>query len=178
MRIIAGRAKGIRLLSPSGWEIRPTLDRVRESVFNILTPRLENAHFLDLFAGTGANGIEAISRGAVSAVFVDDDRRALDIVRDNLARTRLAEHGICIRGCLPSDLETVRGSFDIIFADPPYAFAEYAALLEGIREHQLLVPDGALVLEHDRHNQPPETIERWHRFRQQRYGDTIVSFYT
>lgn len=178
MRIIAGRAKGIRLFSPKGLEIRPTLDRVRESLFNILSPRIEGSRFLDLFAGTGANGIEALSRGSSEAYFIDEDRQALDIVRQNLQATRLQEKAICVKGRLPEDLRMIQGAFDIIFADPPYAFAEYALLLETLLARQLVATDGILIVEHERRCILPENLGLLQRSRQQRYGDTILSFYT
>jgi 16S rRNA (guanine(966)-N(2))-methyltransferase RsmD len=177
MRIIAGRARGIHLVAPKGLEIRPTLDRVRESLFSILSPRLEGARFLDLFAGTGANGIEALSRGASAATFVDEDRRALDVVRDNLTRTRLESKAQVLKARLPQDLRLVDGLYDIIFADPPYAFADYAALIEGIAGRQLLTHDGLFILEHDRRCPVPETDAPWTRVREARYGDTVLSFY-
>ena len=101
MRIIAGTAKGARLESPIGNDIRPTLDRVRESLFNIIAPRLECGPFLDLFAGTGANGIEALSRGAAQADFIDRDPRPTALVEKNLDRTRLSDRASTCPGFVP-----------------------------------------------------------------------------
>ncbi len=178
MRIIAGQAKGRRLLSPpADWPIRPTLDRIRESLFNIVTPRLEGARFLDCFAGTGANGIEALSRGASQAVFVDSDARALRLVRENLTHTGLAGGGMCFKLTLPQDLGRIPGRFDIIFADPPYEFAEYEALLYGIQECGLLADQGWVVLEHHRRHAIPAHCGGLSRHRQSRYGEKRLSFY-
>jgi len=178
VRIIAGQARGRRLLGPpADWLIRPTLDRIRESLFNILAPRLEAARFLDCFAGTGANGIEALSRGAAQAVFVDADARALRLVRENLTHTGLAEGAMCFKLTLPQDLGRIPGRFDIIFADPPYEFTEYEALLQGIPEYGLLADDGVIVLEHHRRHEIPAQCGAFSRHRQSRYGEKRLSFY-
>jgi 16S rRNA (guanine(966)-N(2))-methyltransferase RsmD len=177
MRIIAGSAKGARLSSPADLPIRPTLDRVREALFSILMPHLENAHFLDLFAGTGANGIEALSRGAAQATFVDADLRALNLVRENLLHAKLERGAECLRLSLPKDLERLRGPYDIVFADPPYEFAAYPALLEGLDAHRLLAPDGVIVIEHGRLSMPPETAGGLNCYRRAHYGDAHLSFY-
>jgi len=178
MRVIAGQAKGIQLSPPpKELAIRPTLDRVREALFSILMPRLEGARFLDLFAGTGANGIEALSRGAARCTFVDSDARALKLVRGNLVRARLERGAECLKLALPKDLRALRGSFDIVFADPPYAFAEYEALLGGLQTYAVLAPEGVFILEHARRAAPPERVENLLRTRQAEYGDTVLSFY-
>ena len=101
MRVIAGTARGMRLAAPAGLRVRPTSDRVRESLFNIIAPRIEGARFLDLFAGTGANGIEALSRGAAFCSFVDQDARSLAVVRGNLEVTRLIARAQLHRCKLP-----------------------------------------------------------------------------
>lgn len=180
VRVIAGSARGIVLNTPRGHSIRPTLDRVREALFSILMPRLPGARFLDLFAGTGANGIEALSRGASSAVFVDQDPSALDLVAENLKRTRLAEHARLVRAELPKglgQLPALTAPCDIIFADPPYRFPQFEGLLEGLREHRLLGPDGILVVEHSREVNLPEAGSGFSRSRTTTYGGTSLSFY-
>lgn len=178
VRIIAGIAKGRKLHGPSaGWPIRPTLDRIRESLFNILAPRLEGVRFLDCFAGTGANGIEALSRGAAQAVFVDMDARALRLAHENLEHTGLADAAMCFKLALPEALERIPGQYDIIFADPPYEFAQYEALLLGIQQHDLLKPDGLLVVEHHRRHDLPEQCGGLTRRRQNHYGETRLSFF-
>lgn len=178
MRVIAGQAKGIQLSPPpKELAIRPTLDRVREALFSILMPRLEGARFLDLFAGTGANGIEALSRGAARCTFVDSDARALKLVRGNLVRAKLERGAECLKLILPKDLRALRASFDIVFADPPYAFSDYEALLSGLQTYSLLSPDGVFILEHTRRAAPPERVETLLRTRQADYGDTVLSFY-
>lgn len=178
LRVIAGTARGLRLASPSpGLPIRPTLDRVREAVFNILGPRLPQARFLDLFSGTGANGIEALSRGAAHACFVDGHSGALAIIRENLAHTRLDAQANCLYLRLPEELHRLSGPFDIIYADPPHTFPAYAALLQGMGERTLLTPEGILVLEHARRMALEEGYGALHRVRQASYGETAISFF-
>jgi len=176
MRIIAGSAKGTRLVTPKGGNIRPTLDRVREALFSILAPRLPSARFLDLFAGTGANGLEALSRGAAQTTFVDRERRALAIIEKNLQLARLSG-GLCLQLNLPQDLPRIAGRFDIVFADPPYDFPAYTELVRGVEEAKLLAKDGLLVLEHGRKSVLPEQSGELTRRRITEYGDTRLSFY-
>ena len=179
MRVIAGKARGIRLQAPKGQRVRPTLDRVRESLFNILGPRLPGARFLDLFAGTGANGIEALSRGAEHCAFVDDDVRSLRIIRANLETVRLAQAAEVFRYSLPSGLARVGAEpgYDIVFADPPYDFKKYDALLDGLSQHHLLQGGGIVVIEHDAQTALPDGCGPLRLDRQTRYGDTRLSFY-
>ena len=177
MRVIAGSARGIRLEAPPGQDIRPTLDRVREALFSILMPQLEDARFLDLFAGTGANGIEALSRGAAAATFVDRDRKALNIVRDNLLRARVAVHATCLQLELPRDLNRIPGAFDIVFADPAYDFSDYEAFITGVDDTGLIAEDGRLIIEHKRAMNLPESVGRLTRTRVAAYGQCALSFY-
>lgn len=151
MRVIAGEARGTRLAAPKGRTIRPTVDRVRESVFNVLAPRIEGARFLDLFAGTGANGIEALSRGAAEAVFVDVGRASARLVPDNLRRAKYASKGVFVYGNLPRDLPKLAkeiGQFSLVYADPPYDFEGYEKLLDRITSLDLVAPGAWIVLEH------------------------------
>ncbi len=178
MRVIAGSARGLGLKAPPGHEIRPTLDRVRESLFNILMPRIEGARFLDLFSGTGANGIEALSRGAQHAVFVERDRQALVCIRENLLHTRLAKDGEILVLDVPREMARIHGPFDIVFADPPYAFTHFPELLEKLVKQELIAPKGLLVIEHARQVALADTYPPLERYRQNRYGDTVLSFYT
>jgi 16S rRNA (guanine(966)-N(2))-methyltransferase RsmD len=177
MRVIAGKARGIRINAPVGREIRPTLDRVRESLFNIIGPQVGESRFLDLFAGTGAVGLEALSRGAERVTFVDSDVRALKTVRENLARTRMVGQVRCARLTLPREIAEIHGVFDLVFADPPYRFAEYGTLLEAIGDAPFLAPQALVVLEHRCDAEVPEEAGQLQRTRRKEYGDTILSFY-
>lgn len=182
MRIIAGTAKGAHLDSPSGNDIRPTLDRVRESLFNIIAPRVESGPFLDLFAGTGANGIEALSRGAIQADFVDSDPRAITLIEKNLARTHLSNSARLIRGALPSCLARLTGvrqekGYALVFADPPHTFTNFPGLLVEIANQGLLNENGLFVLEHDVDAEIGPLPGRLTLTREKRYGKTQLSFF-
>ncbi len=176
MRVIAGEARGARLSVPKGLNIRPTLDRVRESLFNILNPRIAETRFLDLYAGSGANGIEALSRGASHAVFIDTDIR---FVKENLQKTRLDARGNCVQARLPGGLAKLENlpPFDIIFADPPFKLVAFDHLLELIDRHQLLADGGLIVLEHASRLTLEERIGPFQRDRFRTYGETQLSFY-
>ena len=167
MRVVAGSARGRRLEAPAGSSTRPTADRVREATFNALGSlgALEDAVVLDLFAGSGALGIEALSRGAASATFVDDDGRALAVVRANLDATGLADRATVVRD------DGVRyaagaGPVDLALLDPPYAFTDeqWAALLVGLDAE-------VAVIESDREVPLPEP---WQVLRSKGYGSTVV----
>jgi 16S rRNA (guanine(966)-N(2))-methyltransferase RsmD len=176
MRIIAGKAKGMRLCAPKGMKVRPTLDRVRESLFNILGPRVSLSRFLDLYAGSGANGIEALSRGASCAVFVDKD---LQYIRPNLQKTRLDSLAVCVQATLPGGLEKLGNlpPFDIIYADPPFKMVDFAPLLTRIAQHALLAAGGVIVLEHASRLTLEERFGPFQRDRVRTYGETQLSFY-
>ncbi len=175
MRVVAGRFKGHRLSSPRGPSTRPTADRVREAIFNLLGP-LDGSRALDLYAGSGALGIEALSRGAASATLVDSDPRAIKAARDNLARLG-AEAGRATRSSVPAFLRAAarRGDqWDLAFCDPPYRLAhrlgpELAELLPAV-----LGPEARVVCESS-YRQPLEL--RLPLLTERRYGDTLVSVY-
>ncbi len=175
MRVIAGSAGGIRLLTVPGQATRPSLDRVRESVFAILTPRLQDALVLDLYAGTGALGLEALSRGAASCVFVESEEAALRVLRLNAERAGLADRAKLLRGRLPKALDRLTGEspFDLVLCDPPYAQAQWTALLLALAP--LLADDFVVVWEHARQDAPllPQT---YRLLRMTEYGQTRVSF--
>lgn len=177
MRIIAGTARGRKLLPPLGREIRPTADRVREALFNILMQRIEGSRFLDLFAGTGANGIEALSRGAAQAVFVEASPEGYQCIRSNLISTGLNMGGLVLKHRLPEEMDRIPGDYDIIFADPPYAGTDYGVLLAAIGERRLLRPEGILCLEHRRNVTVPDEVGALQCMRSRRYGDTALSQY-
>lgn len=179
MRVIAGTARGIRLEAPKGLDVRPTLDRVRESLFNILGARVPGGRFLDLFAGTGANGIEALSRGAAHAVFVENDPRALRVLRANLEHARLADHAQVHKGLLPAALDRLRGQapFDIIFADPPYNACDFKELFDAIERNRLLAAQGLLVVEHAARHPLPERLGSFQHSRTTRYGEAALFFF-
>jgi 16S rRNA (guanine966-N2)-methyltransferase len=178
MRVIAGSAGGVRLAAPTRG-VRPTMDRVKAAIFSSLGDAIVGARVLDLFAGTGALGIEALSRGAASVVFVEDDRQSSDLIEKNLAKTKLKGR---VRNQDVSDfLRQVSTSdkFQIIFADPPYEKTKhgesYTELLNNKNLPQLLEPEGIFVFE-KRTGEPLPEMPFWLVVRQKSYGATEVLF--
>jgi len=181
LRIVSGAAKGCRLKAPKGLDIRPTTDRVREALFNILGPRVAGAHFLDLFAGSGANAIEALSRGAKTAIMVDGSAAAIACIEENLAKARLADRGCPIRMQLPRGLKRLARlgiRYDLIFADPPYGYSEMEALLETIVAESLLADSGLLIVEHASGGPELLEIEGLTLGRVEKYGRNALSFFS
>ena len=180
MRIITGSAKGKRLKAPQGLKTRPTTDRVKESLFSIIQEFLPHARILDLFAGTGNLGLEALSRGASCALFVDQAQECSRLIRDNAAYTNLLDRCSIWRtqayeALLRCQKENL--SFDIIFCDPPYNQGYPAHILRFVDENPALLPNGLLILEHSRHELLPENLRRLELRRQEQYGETVISFY-
>jgi 16S rRNA (guanine966-N2)-methyltransferase len=183
LRIIAGRFRGRKLKSPPSRQTRPTSDRLRETLFDILAPGIEGARFLDLCAGTGAVGIEALSRGAVHVTFVDQSRKMCGLIESNLAALNddADSHEIVVSEALDYVRRLVqKGSpaFEFVFFDPPYA-ALYEALLGAVGEHasQMLAADGILIVEHYKKNSLPPEFNQLTRYRELKQGDSILSFY-
>ena len=177
MHVIAGSAKGRRLLTPKDQSIRPTSGRVKEALFSILSAHVPHARFLDLFAGTGAIGIEALSRGAAHAVFVEPAQASLTLLRQNLTRCGMtAQAEIVARPA--AEFLTRSGDvprFDVIFADPPYESPPPEDVLSSIAGSAILDANSVVVLEHASAASVPEQIGRLVRTRQYRYGDTALS---
>lgn len=178
LRIIAGALRGRRLATVPGLRTRPTADRTRESIFNILGNRVLNAQVLDLFAGTGAYGIEALSRGAAAAVFVEIARQALKVLHGNVAACGLEALTRVIRWDAGRDLSGVAagfGPFDLVFMDPPYHAGLVAPALQHLAAARCLAPNATIVVEHD--DQEPVTAAAPYILDdRRRYGKTVVSF--
>lgn len=179
MRVIGGTARGRRLRVPAGHDVRPTGDRVREALFSILEPDLHGAVVLDGYAGSGALGIEALSRGAAHAVLVERDRRAATAIRENLAATGLGERA----RLHPADVRRFAraprgGPFDLVLLDPPYAepLAGLVALLEDLRAAGGLTPGARIVVERDRRDPDLDApLPGWlAREGPRTYGDTVL----
>jgi 16S rRNA (guanine966-N2)-methyltransferase len=176
MRIISGSLKGRRLKTPAWDGLRPTSDRLRETLFNILVPRVAGARVLDGYAGTGAVGLEALSRGAADVVFVERDGRAAALIAENLAHCGVREGCAIMRADIGRLREPVGARrFDIILLDPPYAEPD----LEAVVAHaaQWLASDGLLVLEHARRRAAPPSAGALIRTRVVQSGDSALSFY-
>ncbi|HEU4714582.1 MAG TPA: 16S rRNA (guanine(966)-N(2))-methyltransferase RsmD [Pyrinomonadaceae bacterium] len=173
MRIIAGEYKGRNLKSPPSMQVRPTSDRLRETLFNVIAPRIEDARFLDLCAGTGAVGIEALSRGARHVTFVDRSRRSCQLIESNVQLCRIPEEQFDIYQTTAEEFlrEEEKFPWDIVFFDPPYK-EDYLRTLELLGGY-----GGLLVVEHHHKNSLPETIGTLVKTRILKQGDSSLSFY-
>ena len=174
MRVITGSARGRRLKTPEGQDIRPTTDNVKESVFNILQFDIEGRRVLDLFAGTGQLGIECLSRGAREAVFIDSDREAVKIVRENLktcgfSAPVLQQDALSYLGAC--------GKFDLIFVDPPYDAGLYEAVLEKINSVDILSDGGIILCESRRETVLPDMRRPYCKKKEYRYGRVKLCLY-
>jgi len=183
MNVIAGSARGVPLRVPAGMAVRPTSGRVRTSLFSILGNAVEGARVLDLFAGSGALGIEALSRGAAHCCFVENARPALAMLRDNLARTRLADKAdvLTVNAFAALPLLEARGPFGLVLLDPPYRFVNapgdgFRALLAALGAGPALAPGAALVVQHDTSTPLPEAIGRLRVTDERGYGTTTLTF--
>ena len=186
MRIIAGKYRGRNLKSPPSLEVRPTSDRLRETLFNIIAPRIAGVRFLDLCAGSGAVGIEALSRGASHATFVDSSRAMCALIKSNLELCRIersesevikSEAQDYLRRFVTKQPDSGK-SWDIAFFDPPYA-TDYLQILETFGAHSgsLLTENGLLIVEHDHKNELEDRVASIIRNRLLKQGDSALSFY-
>jgi 16S rRNA (guanine(966)-N(2))-methyltransferase RsmD len=163
-----------------GQTIRPTSDRVKESIFNILGEEVEGKHVLDLFAGTGNLGIEALSRGAMRAVFVERERSAINLIKQNLSHCGFDDRSHIIRGEVARVIRQLRRKgevFDLIFMDPPYRKGLAQETLEILHTQPVHHEDSILVIEHDRRETLSESMEGWMLVRKRPFGDTVASFF-
>ena len=177
MRVVAGRVKGHTLRAPKGMETRPTSDKVREAIFSILAGSFIDQPVLDLFAGTGALGIEALSRGASRAVFVERRAPACQTIRTNLGHTKLESESRLL--CMPVEraLPQLTERFGLILLDPPYAYGDLHGIMTLIGGAQVLMDDTRVVFEHSPRFAVEERYARLALDRQKVYGDTAVSFF-
>lgn len=179
LRIIAGELKGRKLRTVAGLATRPTADRTREAIFNILGPGIRGAHVLDLFAGTGAFGIEALSRGAASALFIEMGREALAVLAGNIQACGLAERAAAVRWNAARNLDCLRNREPLsrlIFLDPPYRQGLAAPTLSHLHSACCLAEGARLVVEHGVDDPLPEPGAAYLLQDQRRYGKTLVSF--
>lgn len=175
MRIVGGAQRGRRLSTPRWAGLRPTSERLRETLFDVLNARVAGARVLDGCAGTGAVGLEALSRGAAHVVFLDRDPRAVALIRRNAAACGLAERCTVRRGALPAALRRAApGVFDLVLLDPPYDSPAVGAMLAASAAR--LAPDGRLVVEHARRS-PPPVPPALEPLRAVRAGDSVLQFY-
>ena len=180
MRVIGGSAKGRRLRVPPGRDVRPTRDRIRESLFSILGDAVEGCVVLDAFAGSGALGIEALSRGAGCAVFCDERLECIRAIQENLKQCKLADRAMVFRTSVPEGLPRVRKALaapcDLVFLDPPYGAEEKGRILEELRRFALLKERARIVFEHSQKDAFAFVPVGFVVERERRYGDTRLTF--
>lgn len=178
MRVTGGLAGGMNLQSPRSPGVRPTTDRVRSALFNILSGYgLEETRIVDLYAGTGSVGIEALSRGAAHSDFVEVDRRQVEVIRDNLTSTKMADRAMVLRDDVLKAIERLHGPYDFMLMDPPYTEPFPVNVVVRIGELKLLGEDGIAVVGHASRVKAPERLGPLERWQDRRYGDCSLAFY-
>ncbi len=181
LRIIGGERRGFPLASPRNSELRPTSNRVREALYDILGPAIVGGRVLDLFAGTGAVGLEALSRGAAACLFIESAPAAGALIRANLKSCRFEDRGELRSGLLPEALDELenRPGFDFVFLDPPYGRGDLGSgVLERLRSGRLLVPGARVAFEHRKSREIRLESGPLRHLRTARYGDSEISFFT
>ena len=177
MRVITGTAKGVPLKAPRGMDTRPTMDQVKEGIFSAIQFEIEGRTALDLFAGSGQLGIEALSRGAAHCTFVDKGREPVSVIRENLKKTRLEERAEVVQADYSSYLKTCRRQFDLILLDPPYAEIFLETALKIISEIDILTNSGIIVCERPFEKSLPDDIRGRARYRDYLYGKAAVTIF-
>ena len=176
MRIISGIRRGHRLAEFDGMNIRPTTDRVRESLFNLISPYVSDAKVLDLFGGSGALSLEAISRGALKSVICDIDERAIKLIAHNAEQLKFSDKLTILNKPAMQVLDETKDTFDIIFLDPPYNKGLIAPIIEKIVQSDILSDDGIIVLESDNTDEHGE-FSNLEVLKQRKYGRTYITVY-
>ena len=177
MRVIAGSARGVSLKTPDGMQTRPTADRVKEAMFSIIHFDIPGANVLDLFGGTGQLGIEALSRGASGATFVDQSDAACRLIKENLRRTKFESVGKVVRGDYMEYLSRCREQYDIILLDPPYAEVFLENALKRITEIDILRSGGIIVAERPLGKELPWDFDGFTRSKDYKYGQILLTLY-
>lgn len=181
MRVISGSARGRKLIAPEGLETRPTTDRIKESLFNIIAMDLYDCAFLDLFSGSGGIGIEALSRGAKKAVFVEKSAKAAAVIEENIKAARVDDRATLLKTDVLAAINMLKNKnekFNIIFLDPPYSAGLYESVLDAICKTGILNEDGYIICEHDMANELPN-VDGLKCYRIKEFGKTTkMSFWT
>ena len=177
MRVITGKARGVQLKTPEGLDTRPTTDRVKEALFSIIQFEIPGTYVLDLFGGTGQLGIEALSRGAEHAVFVDAGDAACKLIKENLRRTKLESQAKVVRSDYLQYLKTTREKFNIVLLDPPYAEVFLENVLNCITEIDILQTGGIIVCERPVGKELPWEFPGYTRSKDYKYGKTLITIY-
>ena len=180
MRVISGKARGLKLNTPKNDDVRPTTDRVKESLFNMINSYIMDSDILDLFAGTGSLGIECLSRGANQCIFVDNSKESINIVKSNIKKARVENESIVLNLDFKSAINSLslkNKQFDVIFMDPPYYKNMFSDALSAVDNNNLLKEDGIIVVEHDTVDKFPDNMGRLYKSREKKYGNTTLTFY-
>ena len=179
MRIITGKARGLQLTVPKTYDVRPTADRVKESVFNIIGSKIIGAKVLDLFAGTGNLGLESWSRGAEKCTFIDESRESLRLVQSNIKKCRAEADCVTVKGSAPAVAERLYNEgkrFDFVFCDPPYNKGWIERMIEVLGRCPFLQEGGYLVVERSAHDELPSLPTGYELVRSEKYGETLIDF--
>lgn len=180
MRVVAGSVKGLPLKAVSGTSTRPTTDKVKESIFNMIGPFFDGGNALDLFAGSGGLGIEALSRGIDYVVFTEKDRKAVETIHFNLAKTRLEDRSEVYRADAERALSVMKKNgfkARLLFLDPPYHMAKAYGLMDKAAEFGLMTEDAIVVCEHDKEVELGDQTKFFERYKKVVYGSTVISIY-
>ncbi len=179
MRIITGRARGLQLTTPKNWDVRPTADRVKESLFSIIGSRIIDAQVLDLFAGTGNLGLESWSRGAAAITFIDESKESLRLVQANITKCRAEKECTVIKGNAVNVIERLAQQgkvFDFAFCDPPYNKGWVEKIINAMTKHSVLRQGGYLIVERAVHDNVENLPACFELVRTEKYGETIIDF--
>lgn len=180
MRVISGERKGMPLKAVNGMTTRPTTDKVKESLFNIIGPYFDGGIVLDLFAGSGGLGIESLSRGMDKAIFIEKDGRAFQNLKENITKCRYEDRSEAYRNDATRALKILikkEVQADLIFLDPPYKKHQYYEMVNDIVSNGVISKEGTIVCEHDIELDLPVAFLNFHKVREEKYGNTIISFY-
>lgn len=180
MRVISGKVRGLKLNTPKNEDVRPTTDRVKESLFNMINHYVMESDVLDLFAGTGSLGIECLSRGANKCVFVDVSKESISIAKSNIKKARVENESTILNLDFKDAINKLKiqnNKFDLIFMDPPYYKNMFIDALEKVDEASLLKEDGIIVIEHDSKDSFPDEIRNLIKTKSKKYGNTTLTFY-
>lgn len=178
MRVISGKARGVRLNTIEGLDTRPTTDRIKESIFNLIQFNVQNAQVLDLYSGSGALGIEAASRGAEKVYLVENSRKCHDVILENLNNTKLTDLVELVKSDVMSGLNRLNMEFDVIIMDPPYGKNLVVPVMNSIEANARLAENGIIVVEHSITDILPETVGIFKQVKQKKYGKILISIYS